>query len=505
MKRKNLYRMHRVLSTCIGVPIFLWAVSGLMHPLMTSVRPQITTQAGPDINIPVAVFQHAFPLKRLLQQAAIAEACQVHLIHMDTSWYYQILPAPTKAARYFNIQNGRELLNGDQLYAASLARHFLLGKTKHPGIPIQSIKLINDYTDQYTYVNRLLPVYKVSFLRPDRIAIYVDTHNSRFAFALDRHRAAFNRFFGWFHTWSWMDRLPRLKAGIIAMILLLTLFTASLGIYLSFATKAKRHKTHPLIKARRLHRLTAITGAFFLLAWAFSGLIHALQNGRSPFKIRPVTNEMIITAELPESLPATLTELPNARSIAGISLFQLKGQLWLQTEPYARQTKTKDLMLEQEVKEHSFSDYYTVKDTLLKGYSEKQMAALMAASALGGKDSKTYRIDTAQLRHLTHFTEQYNFSDKILPVWQVSYGPGISKTLFVDITSGSLVKKGDTFKQTDALIFAFFHKHEFMGWAGKSAKDTSTVIGVLTVLILLIAGYRLLYIKSLHRKTGNRR
>ena len=500
MKKKNIYRLHRVLSICIGVPIILWALSGLMHPLMTSIRPKITTQASPNTEIPLGVFRHAVPLKTLLQDAGIAELYQVHLIHMDTSWYYQVSPVPTKAPRYFNVQTGNELLNGDQLYAASLARHFLQGDTGLPNIPIRSIRRIERYTDQYTYVNRLLPVYKVAFLGPDHIAIYVDTHNSRFAFALDRHRAAFNRFFGWFHTWSWMDQLPKLKAGIIAMILLLTLLTASLGIYLSFTTKSTRHKTHAVLKARRQHRLTALIGAFFLLAWAFSGLVHALQNGRSPFQIRPVTNEMIVTANLPESLPVNLAEFPNLNSIAGIRLFQLEGQLWLQTTPYDQQEKTKDLMLAQRVEGSSLHNYYSVKNSGYKCYSEKQMAALMAASALRGLSPKTYRIDTSDFQHLMHFTEQYNFSDKILPVWQVPYGSGISKTLFLDITSGSLVKKGDAFKQADALIFAFFHKHEFMSWAGKNAKDTSTVIGVLTVLILLIVGYRLLYIKARHRR-----
>ena len=516
MTIKKMYRLHRIASTLIGIPIFLWAISGLMHPLMTNVRPEIQTQERPAHQLPAAVLQKAVPLKTLLKQQRLRQSFKIRLINMDSHWYYQVSEAPQSIPRYFNLHSGQELKDGDQRYAILLARHFLEGDRPPGNTPVVSVERITDFTDQYSYVNRLLPVYKIAFKRTDQITVFVDTHNSEFAFALDHHRAAFNRFFGWFHTWSWMDGLPRLKAGIIALILLMALATGSLGIYLAVKTKSGSSKknNHPLIKARRLHRSTAVIGAVFLLAWAFSGLIHALQNGRAPFYITPVSLEMTQTSSLPDSLGPVMTALARKTALGSIGLKTLDGKLWLETVSFERQTGARDLMKSQGVPARP-GNYYTWENSpapnpvmvlhdsspRIQKYSEKQMVERMAALVLqkSGTVHTTPAMATdsskMQLQYLTHFTEQYNFSDKILPVWQISYGDKVSDRLFIDATTGSLVKKGDTFKQADALIFAFFHKHEFMSWAGKTAKDASTVLGILILITLLIVGYRLLYIR----------
>ena len=39
-----------------------------------------------------------------------------------------------------------------------------------------------------------------------------------------------------------------------------------------------------------------------------------------------------------------------------------------------------------------------------------------------------------------------------------------------------------------------------MSWAGKTAKDASTVLGILILITLLIVGYRLLYIRWREQK-----
>jgi hypothetical protein len=557
MPIKSLYRLHRTLSIIIGIPIFLWAISGLMHPLMTNVRPAIATQESPEYLLSSDILKTAIPLKTVLQNAGIHQSFRSRIVHMDSTWYYQVLSRQSPSnqvnkrsritgtqnaylsllqARYFNLQTGRELAQGDKLYAASLARHFLSGKQSHINTTsprIKSIQRVRDFTASYTYVNRLLPVEKVRFERADHIAIYVDTHNSQFAFALDQHRQNFNQFFGWFHTWSWMDSLPKLKAAIIALILLVALFTAGLGIYLAVKTRPKtstssranKTTSTTLTKARKLHRTSAIIGSIFLICWAFSGLVHAIQNGRTPFYIQPVSNERIKTNLLPDSLDQTFTQLAESSHLSSIGLMQLNGKLFMESRPYDTAEGSKDLMLTGGVNattKHYYGYEYrknSIQSNHLSAwtpYTENQIARLMAAlvlrkeanSSIGNKqlDHQISKTDTAGLQatYLTHFTEAYNFSDKVLPVWQISTSTSAAiqrgatsanNPIFIDASTGSLVKKADPFKQADALIFAFFHKHEFMAWAGKSAKDASTVLGVIIVITLLVIGYRLVYIK----------
>ena len=47
MLRKNIYKWHRTTSLIIAIPVFLWALSGFMHPIMTTFRPKVGTQFLP--------------------------------------------------------------------------------------------------------------------------------------------------------------------------------------------------------------------------------------------------------------------------------------------------------------------------------------------------------------------------------------------------------------------------------------------------------------------------
>src|SRR6202012_5610335 len=96
---------------------------------------------------------------------------------------------------YISTGNGRILKKGDWLYAEYLARIFLKGEKRTPlppaavgnnkqsccddatacvlnrvkGAPYKNIELVTSFDNVYQSINRLLPVYKVSFDRPDGI------------------------------------------------------------------------------------------------------------------------------------------------------------------------------------------------------------------------------------------------------------------------------------------------------------------------------------------------
>ncbi|SEA65827.1 PepSY-associated TM region [Arachidicoccus rhizosphaerae] len=514
MQLKKLYRLHRCLSIFIGIPMLLWAVSGLMHPLMTSVRPHIATQASPSTPIPVSLIQKAIPVKQLLLKVEINKTTGIRIIQLDSIWYYQVLQTVNGQnnkqtdVRYFNLQTGVELKNGDQHYAVFLARHFLSAQPADHSPAVLSVREIKNFTDEYSYVNRLLPVWQVQFAREDQIGIYVDTRSGSFAFAIDNNRRNFNRFFGWFHTWSWMDRMAVLKAVIIGLILLLALTTAGLGIYLSFKTKAAKATKNKLVRARKLHRVTAIFGAVFFLSWAFSGLVHAVQNARTPFYIQAIGDPVMKTAALPDNLNDLINQQFLSGPLTFLRLFSINGQFLIKTNRTQPGSAAKDLMVARSVSPgaNQFFRIYCSKNALhtgiLEAVPEKQIASDLAGRIFWQNKESAISPDTStfNLDYLTHFTEQYNFSDKILPVWQISKKSAGSNPVFIDVNTCSLVKKADHFKQTDALIFAFFHKHEFMSWAGKSAKDASTIIGVLMLISVIVIGYRLFFIRQKRSK-----
>jgi hypothetical protein len=39
--KKKIYQWHRTTSLIIAIPVILWAASGFMHPIMTTIRPKV--------------------------------------------------------------------------------------------------------------------------------------------------------------------------------------------------------------------------------------------------------------------------------------------------------------------------------------------------------------------------------------------------------------------------------------------------------------------------------
>src|SRR6202012_87804 len=133
------------------------------------------------------------------------------------------------APLYVSARTGKVLPKGDWLYAQYLARAFLEGAPgvapspaapmadcctaatyavlNAPGSPVTDEERLTAFDGEFNAVNRLLPVYKVSFGRADGIRVYVETVQDCFALAVDNRRAAFNKVFEYIHTYQWLNFL----------------------------------------------------------------------------------------------------------------------------------------------------------------------------------------------------------------------------------------------------------------------------------------------------------
>lgn len=79
--------------------------------------------------------------------------------------------------------------------------------TNITGSKVANVSRLTAFDNEYKFVNRILPVYRVAFNRPDGIRLYVETTQDRFTFAIDNKRAVFDTIFQWLHTWSWLNAL----------------------------------------------------------------------------------------------------------------------------------------------------------------------------------------------------------------------------------------------------------------------------------------------------------
>ncbi len=573
--KKKLYRLHRQLSIIIAIPVFLWASSGFMHPLMTNIRPAITTQGWPAVAVDSSRMR--LSLAEALRKHHLDSFANVRLVHIDTNWFWQVQPArrgggaaatvspavqPTVPI-YLSCTNGNVLPTGDWLYAQYLARHFLEGgdvgghAMEHggmaPAVPVSAapasvvpaglalavnivpaetvpdccgaatecvlnpargakvanVSLLNGYDNEYKSINRLLPVYRVSFARPDGIRIYVETTQDRFSFAMDNRRAVFDEIFRLFHTWGWLDGLGKGRIAVELSFALLAFFTVLLGICLFFSTRAAKAKNNPLVRTRRYHRYTAIVASLFTLFWSFSGGYHAFTKLVSAEDVSgPVTANFAATSFDYSRLQAAVK-----RPITNLSLAKIDGQIYWRVSLQSSKTDgRKDLMKDGKaalapVAYVNAADYSVLPD------GDRRYAAALAGLFSGERgvgggsgaladagvgvvaDAGSGAVSGAlSVTPVTAFNDEYNFTDKRLPVWRVSYPGAGHPRYYVETSSGQLAAFMNDAAYAEGYSFSVFHKHHFMDWAGKTVRDGSTmfwaVIQVLMVTIGLILYFR---------------
>lgn len=544
--RKKIYQLHRRLSIIIAIPVLLWAVSGFMHPIMTNIRPAIATQG--ILPVPVDSARVHISLADALRKHHMDSCLNFRFVHIDTNWFYQVQVADSRSVAaggsaanagagtpiYISCTNGNILTAGDWLYAQYLARQFLEGAETYrgatrghsmhemmsqpaslavsadpgaSGVPagggssahdccgaatetvlnpvkgakVSNVSMVHAYDHEYKSINRLLPVYRVSFDRPDGIRVYVETTQDRFSFAMDNRRAVFDEIFRLFHTWGWLDFLGKGRLAVEMLVALTALFTAVLGIYIFFTTRSPRVPGNGMVKARRNHRYTAIAAALFTLLWTFSGSFHAFSKFRDDVR----DNYFVSTHFSVDAARFDLSRLQSLcpRSITNISLVGMEGTIYWRIAMLPEKVAMhKDLMKDGRAAMPPII-YVDVSDYSVLPDGDKRYAAWMATEF-----SRRPAGEIRSVSPVTAFGDEYNFTDKRLPVWKVSYDGGGHEKWYVETSSGRLASKVDDKALIEGYSFSVFHKHHFMDWGGKTVRDISTMFWVFMQIVLVSIG-----------------
>ncbi|RXK80758.1 PepSY-associated TM helix domain-containing protein [Filimonas effusa] len=516
MFRRNIYKWHRWVSVIVAVPVLLWAVSGFLHPVMTNVRPQIASQVLPVERIDSGYIK--MPLAQVLKQNGIDSLYSVRIIHIDTSWFYQVKTNAAGRLEYFSALNGNRLKRGDWLYAQYLAKYFLEG-VKHDsltihkqkpanepvsqdccdaatdcvmnasGAEVANVALVTEFNEEYKPNNRLLPVYCVSFNRPDGIRIYVETGQSRFSAAIDDKRALFTRFFSLVHTWGWLSFLGPGRLIVEVVLMLLSLATTIMGLYIFFISKAPQANSNGIGKARRRHRFTALLASLFTLMFSISGGWHVLSHFTE--EKAAVTKQYGLPAsDVKINLEQWQTFAKGKLSNIGLAYIEGKFYWQLYLMPEFTGPTGKDLMTSRSVaaKPVMYIDSY---DNTVLPVGDETYARSLAAALSGYK-----RSEQVAAVPVTKFNSEYSFIDKRLPVWRIDYG---NKVFYIETSTATLAKKLTASGRYEERCFAFLHKHHFMDFAGKAWRDGSTMLGAGLQILMVVVGL-ILYFRWRNRK-----
>lgn len=530
MIKRKIYQWHRTVSIIIAVPVILWAISGFMHPIMTNIRPKVATQwIMPSV---IDSTKINVSLKTALQLNKIDSFSNFRIVHIDTNWFYQIQPIAKKEPYYLSTATGKILHHGDWLYAQYLAKIFLEGQKKDStytdtlasrffnksaihdccnaatecvlqvksGSKVKDVTYVSEFNKEYNSINRLLPVYKVSFEREDGIRIFVETTQDRFGTAIDNKRYAFTVFFEFFHQMGWLNFLGKGRLVVEIIFTLLTFFTVLMGLYIFFTTKGKKTKGNQIVNARRNHRYTSILIALFTLMFSFSGGYHALSKFKDDIRDNYFVTNHFASAQI--NLDFHQVQKIIRKPISNISIIQIDTTIYWQVttkNSFTKKTKVegakgKDLMKDMTVLTPSVA-YVKVGDTSTLRDGEKKYANYLA-----NQFSKHDISEVKSTEVITKLEGEYNFTDKRLPVWKVSYASNHNERFYVETATGKLSKRVDDREVYDGLIFNFLHKHHFMDFAGKGWRDFSTMFWVAAQIAMVMVGL-ILYFKVRKSKT----
>lgn len=461
-----MYKWHKKLGLIVLIPTILWTLSAMMHPFMSHwFKTELPLKFYSEEK--VSFLDKNKELKEVLQLHNIHRVKNVRYVQFEKQAYFQV-KLSNDQLRYFAFKDGKELINGDKKYAEFIARA-MTGDMKSK---VKSIELITDFTAQYKFVNRLLPVWKVSFDRSDDMDIYVETAHSKFATFNDMKRKVFIWIFSNFHNWAFLSFLPKgLQVGLMVLIIGVIFLSAISGIVI-YVFHWKFFKNPPkgdkLGWWRKYHRVLGISFSLFTFLFAFSGGYHVtrklIPDDRKSFLKEPIfeVNEF----------PDTLQQLKENET--NISFLKLNGKTLLQTQIVDFHTKSENFNYYNLTTAEKVEDgNYVYCRELAEKYAKKK------------GDKMPSKVET---EWVTDFTNEYGFVNKRLPVLAFHLKDEQKTSYYIEPATGHLaayIQNGDRY---EGLSFAFLHKFHFLDSLGKDARDGILVFFALIIFVVSLLG-----------------
>ena len=508
---RNMYRWHRLLGIVTVVPVIMWTLSGLSHPLMSNLlRPDIAHETVPTPALAAGAL--AVPVAQGLAQHQLPAVQNLRIVQYRRQPYYQLTDWVGRL-RYFAAATGQELPGGDRAYAEDVARYLLADSTS----ALASAERLTHYTADYKFINRLLPVWKITLARPDGMAVFIETGQSRLGTFNNHARATFLWTFGMLHNWDFLDALPRpLHLGIMLVFTTVIWLSALSGlvIYGFVRKKARQPRSAQDTTGwlRRRHRTLGLWVAFVTCTFALSASYHLWQ------KLTPDRRDDVARVG---AFQATELRWPLTDALAGpapivqVSLARVGGQPYYrlvskraagQPAVYYRSTHDGHLLPDGEFRyARELGQEFMARlqgqpaTTAAAGPESPVAADCCAAPGVVAETATTPGARPAPAAAtllspelVTKFAGEYGFVNKRLPVVKVAFATPTHTALYVEPSTGKLAALVNDGDRREGLSFAVLHKFFLMDWAGKTVRDLVAMLSALGVLVVTLYGLALL-------------
>jgi uncharacterized iron-regulated membrane protein len=472
---------HRRLGILAAVGVVLSSLSGMLHPLMTRLQP---APARVDLDHRLPALDNAMAPARLLSANGLAALSDLRIVSWAGKSYYQVTLTDAVSKRYFDLRSGTPLDNGDRKYAEYLARGFV-GEIQ---APVRSAAIVESFDWMYPRINRLLPVWRIEFDRPDAMRAYVDTRTGRLGTLVDRTKAFSSIEFALLHRWQWLDLIsPAARLIVISLVLLAAGAVTFSGVWIYLARWSQSAARWNL---RRTHRVWGLSISLFNFMFVLSGAYHLLHlgiRGDAGERIR-LPLKLYHTADL-KIAPGEAVNRSGLTEVESVSLAHIGGQIYYRVQPAPIAAATSAAAA------HHHGGHIP-HGKVTPGQVAVPKAPVLVSAVDGSVLSEglsRFAIEIAQsavsapplgeVAWITHFDSEYGFAFKRLPVLRVRFARDVN--VYVDPADGALVAVIDTADRLEGWAFGYIHKLDWLApLVGTAARD---VIAALLALALAIA------------------
>jgi len=483
--RKLAIKVHQTLAWFGAAALLLWGSSGLLHITMVTFGPQQAVFFPPGQALQL---QDTTPVQQILQQHDIAEAALIKVVPGASGALLQVTVDSEQPRRYFALDNGNELPDHDAQQAIFLARHYLATEAA-----VSSTEFVTEFSADYPWVNRLLPVWKISFATEDHLNIYVHTETGSAASVSNDFKNLVQKGFGWLHTWDWMPHQAEWLRVLIIAVLIGSLLALALSGVIMLLKIRRQQRAKGL---RGWHRMAGWVLVLPLIGMSFSGLFHLLAlSGNEPQRI----------LQLPQPMAMNSVQFPLHEQWQQISQGLNVNAVSLVTSSTGEPLYRLGLAADKRGGPRSESE---IRNARFEGVNPTGPAVYMSASsgevwAPGDRElamqyaerhSGLDRAAISDMQLITRFGMNYDFRNKRLPVWRIDYAAPHNKTLFIDTASGALVDTFQHNRKPEQLSFSLLHKFNFLRMTGVGRNTQNLIqasVVVLSMIMMLGVGIKM--------------
>jgi uncharacterized iron-regulated membrane protein len=226
--------LHRLIGIITALFYIMTALSGLTHVLKKVTFDWGFMQAQHPA-VAVAEFQHA--LSTSIERST-HPVSQIALARVDGKAYYRLslINHETRGqTSYTSCEDGALLENGDARYAAELAVHF----SQSDSAIVEQTELLTQFTNQYGFIYKRLPVQHVRLSHSPYLSVTVDTAHANLSKRTQPSDIVEALIFINLHKFHFADPLSKaVRDWLTVIACILILLTTTLGVSLWLRKRA---------------------------------------------------------------------------------------------------------------------------------------------------------------------------------------------------------------------------------------------------------------------------